>query len=122
LEAVPVSGPLRLKVIEVGRSDGGADFLIADETRDARAALVGNDGVYALVADRLTADIIVKSVNCFPELLSALVAVRARFQTLRLNADQDAVLSRVNAAIQAARGEQPAEAAERDARIRRGIG
>lgn len=64
---------LRLAVIEIGRSDQEEpDFLIADHGTKASNVMLGKAAVYGQVADRLTAEIIVKSVNSFPVMLAAL--------------------------------------------------
>lgn len=68
--------PLRLKVIEVHNSASPPDVLIADEGANVRDVMLGKEAVYGQVADRLTGDIIVKSVNCFPEMLEALKAIQ----------------------------------------------
>jgi hypothetical protein len=63
---------LELKVIEICHRSF-TDFLIADKDTSAGGAMSGTEPVYCQVKDRLTADIFVKSVNMFPELLEALI-------------------------------------------------
>lgn len=77
-EQIAGRSPLRLKIVEVGRSDGPPDFLIADEDVSEVSVIMGTVAVYAQVADRRTAEIIVKSVHEYPALLSALAAERDR--------------------------------------------
>lgn len=65
-------------VVEVhGENASGeyTDFLIADHDASASAIMLGEEAVYGQVADRNTADIIVKAVNTFPDLLAALKGV-----------------------------------------------
>lgn len=65
----------KFKVVEIGRSDFGretTDYLIAEDHVQAKDVMLGVAPAIAQVADRLTADIIVKSLNGYPDLLDAL--------------------------------------------------
>lgn len=63
------------KVVEVqGRDADGAftHFLIADHDASEGAILRQEEAVYGQVADRQTADIVVKAVNSWPDLVETL--------------------------------------------------
>ena len=62
--------PMILKVVEIHacvEGDEGTDYLIADKEASEAAIMMGTQGVYCQVADRLTADMFITCVNAFTE-------------------------------------------------------
>lgn len=113
-EQIAGRSPLRLKIVEVGRSDGPPDFLIADEDASEVSVMMGTVAVYAQVADRRTAEIIVKSVHEYPALLSALEAQAAELAEVRQQY-VDANEARIDAEAQLAERGKPFIAAAEEA-------
>lgn len=65
------------KVVEIHGSDEGgefSEFLIADHDASEGAIMRREEAVYGQVADRQTADIVVKAVNSWPDLVECLRA------------------------------------------------
>lgn len=66
---------LELKVVEIqGHRSGRAftDYLIADKTSSVGDIIAGKEAIYCEVQTKLTGDIIVKSVNNFPDMVDLL--------------------------------------------------
>lgn len=99
---------LFLQVIEIYRSDDETDFLIADHDAKPWQVMLGNEAVYGQVADRLTADVIVRSVNCFPDLARALERLLPYARTV-IHSTDDAhdrdALTMAEAALRKAHGD-----------------
>lgn len=80
------------KVVEIHGSDEGgefSEFLLADRDASEGAILRREEAVYGQVADALTADIIVKAVNTWPDLVARLAAI-ADFPVTSPNTNLDA--------------------------------
>ena len=112
---------LHLKVIQVNRSSGETDYLIADYDMPVKDVLLGAGAVYCQVADRLTGDIFVRAVNSHADLLSALKDACEEIDSLRRYANDHggmydhteyreglAAISKASSpALQASGGEKP---------------
>ena len=90
--------PMILKVVEIHacvEGDEGTDYLIADKEASEAAIMMGTQGVYCQVADRLTADMFVTCVNAFTKrgitdqegVIKKIIEIAEQISELRKRAD-----------------------------------